>query len=276
MTEAELQPGDRLGPYQLDRILGEGAMGIVFRATRGGESVALKVLKQRLSRDEVFRHRFAHEARVAGEVRHKHLVPIIEAGETDGRQFLASRYVAGRSLEQRIDAESPLPIPEVLALVAGVAAGLDALHRQGLVHRDVKPSNIVIDEDGEAALTDFGLAKGPAYTVLTNPGEVMGTLDYLAPELIRGDEATAASDIYAFGCVVFECLAGEPPFARKSLFEVGAAHLAEEPPDPCAGLPNAPPSLGWAAQRALAKDPSERPPTATAYASLLHVAVNVR
>jgi serine/threonine protein kinase len=276
MAEAELQPGDSLGPYRLEEILGEGAMGIVFRAVRDGQAVALKVLKQRLSSDDVFRRRFEHEARIAAEVEHKHLVPILEAGQAGGRQYLASRYVAGRSLERRIDEAAPLPLPEVLALVAGVASGLDALHRKGLVHRDVKPSNIVLDEDGVAALTDFGLAKGPAYTILTKPGEVMGTLDYLAPELIRGEEAGPASDIYALGCVVFECLAGQPPFGGKSLFEVGSAHLTEEPPDPCARIAGAPRGLGWAAQRALAKDPGERPPTATAYASLLHVAVNVR
>jgi serine/threonine protein kinase len=276
MPEGELQPGDSLGPYRLEELLGEGAMGIVYRAVRDGDTVALKVLKQRLSSDDVFRRRFEHEARIAAEVEHKHLVPILEAGQVDGRQYLASRYVPGRSLAQRIDDASPLPLEDVLALVADVASGLDALHRQGLVHRDVKPSNIVLDEHGLAALTDFGLAKGPAYTILTKPGQVMGTLDYLAPELIRGEEATPATDIYALGCVIFECLTGEPPFAGMSLFEVGSAHLSAEPPDPCARVPDPPPGLGWAAQRALAKDPGERPPTATAYASLLHVAVNVR
>ena len=117
-------------------------------------------------------------------------------------------------------------------MVGDVAAGLDALHRGGIVHRDVKPSNVMLREDGSAALTDFGLAKGAAYTVLTRPGQVLGTLDYLAPELVRGGEATPASDIYALGCVAFECLAGRPPFADRSLFGVGTAHLEDEPPDP--------------------------------------------
>src|SRR5438094_419305 len=112
------------------------------------------------------------------------------------------------------------------------ATGLDALHRGGLVHRDVKPSNLMLYEDGRAAITDFGLAKGPAYTVLTKPGQVMGTLDYLAPELIRGEAATPSTDIYAFGCVVYECITGAPPFGGKSLFEIGTAHLNAPPPDP--------------------------------------------
>jgi len=163
---------------------------------------------------------------------------------------------------------SSLGLEELLRLVAEIGGGLDALHRQGIVHRDLKPSNILLRADGSAALTDFGLAKGPAYTVLTRPGQVLGTLDYLAPELVRGEGATPASDIYALGCVAFECLAGRPPLADRSLFGVGAAHLEDEPPDP-----PAPPEVAWALRRALAKNPAARPPTATAYAHLLRVAV---
>ena len=158
-------------------------------------------------------------------------------------------------------------LEETVRLVAEIAAGLDALHRGGVVHRDVKPSNVMVREDGSAALTDFGLAKGAAYTVLTRPGEVLGTLDYLAPELIRGGAATAASDVYALGCVAFECLAGTPPFADRSLFGVATAHLEDDPPDPPAST-----AVSWALLRALEKDPAARPPTATMYAHLLHSA----
>jgi len=133
-------------------------------------------------------------------------------------------------------------------------------------------SNIMLDENGRAMLTDFGLAKGPAYTVLTKPGQVMGTLDYLAPELIRGEAATPASDIYALGCVVYESLSGSPPFGGKSLLEVGSAHLAEPPPDPRGTHPELSSGFVWAMLKALEKDPAARPPTATAYASMLHVA----
>jgi serine/threonine protein kinase len=272
--DGELLPGERLGPYLLESILGEGAMGVVFRATRepDGLVVALKVLKRQLSRDEVYRRRFVHEARVAAAVEHKHLVPILEAGEAEERSYLAVQYVAGRSLEERIRDAGPLSLDEFLRVAAQAGSGLDALHRKGLVHRDIKSSNIMLDQQGEAALTDFGLAKGPAYTVLTRPGQVMGTLDYMAPELIKGEPATPASDIYAFGCVIYECITGAPPFAHKSMLQVGLAHLGEEPPDPLASRPDLPKELSWAVLQALAKEPERRPPTATAYGHMLRVA----
>ena len=274
----EVEPGEKVGPYRIEDVLGEGAVGIVYRAVRDRDhaTVALKVLKDRLSGDETFRRRFVHEARAAQHVQHDHLVPVLDAGEAGGRSYLVTAFVAGRTLAQRLEDHGPLPLDDLLQLVAEVGTALDALHREGLIHRDVKPSNVMLDEAGSAAITDFGLAKGPAYTVLTKPGQVMGTLDYLAPELIRGESATASSDVYALGCVVYECLTGVPPFGGKSLFEVGAAHLNEPPPDPAETREDVSPSLSWAALKALEKDPAQRPPTATAYASLLHVAAGRR
>ena len=274
---AEFEPGGHVGAYRLEERLGEGGMGVVYRAVREpeGDEVALKVLRAELSADETFRRRFVHEARAAGEVRHKHLVPITEAGEADGRPYLAVAFVRGRTLEQRL-ADGWLPIPDVVRVVAHVASGLDALHNAGIVHRDVKPSNVIIDESGSANLTDFGLAKGRAYTVLTKPGMVMGTLDYVAPEMLRGAEATDASDIYALGCLAFECTAGRAPFADKSMFDLASAHLNLEPPDPCANRDDAPEGLSWAIVQALAKDPDKRPPTATAYAHLISFAAGGR
>ena len=252
-------------------------MGVVYRAIREpeGDEVALKVLRPELSADETFRRRFVHEARAAGEVRHKHLVPIADAGEADGRPYLAVAFVRGQTLEQRL-AGGPLPIPDMVRVVAHVASGLDALHNAGIVHRDVKPSNVMIDESGSASLTDFGLAKGRAYTVLTKPGMVMGTLDYLAPETLRGADATGASDVYALGCVAFECTAGRAPFADKAMFDLASAHLDVEPPDPCTDRDDAPEGLSWAIVQALAKDPGKRPPTATAYAHLIAFAAGGR
>jgi serine/threonine-protein kinase len=258
----------------LRSVLGEGAMGVVFLAEResDGSSVALKVLRRKLSADETYARRFAHEARAAQEVSHRHLVPVLDVGEADGYRYLAVAYVEGGTLEDRLAAEGTLPVAAVVHLVAEIGGALDALHRKGLVHRDVKPSNVMLDRQGSASLTDFGLAKGPAYTVLTRPGQVVGTLDYLAPELITGNEASPASDLYALGCVLFECLAGASPFADRGVFEIGMAHLSEEPPDPCAGRSDCPPDLAWAVRQALAKDPAARPPSATAYANMLSVA----
>lgn len=270
-TKRELEPGDTLGDYRLEESLGEGGMGLVFRAVRAedGREVALKVLKLGLASDLVFQHRFRQEARAAAEVHDPHLVPIIEAAEADGRHYLAVDYVPGGSLGDRLVDSTPLGTPELIRVVSEVAGGLDALHEAGIIHRDIKPGNILFAADGTAMLTDFGLAKGPAYTVLTKPGQVMGTLDYLAPELIRGEPGTALTDVYALGCLAFECATGNAPFADKGLFEVGLAHLEEPPPNPSAERPEL--SLGFAAAllSALEKDPAQRPASAGAYAELL-------
>src|SRR5262245_17613918 len=201
---SEPHPGGSFGAFRLLSVLGEGATGVVYRAVRDpkGEVVALKVMKAELASDETFRRRFIREARVASEVRHRYLVPIHEAGEYEGRPYLAVGYMPGGTLEDRL-AGGPLGLDQILAVGGQVGAALDALHAEGIVHRDVKPSNIMLAEDGTAALTDFGLAKGRAYTVLTKTGQVMGTLDYMAPELILGQPAVPASDLYAFGCVMF-------------------------------------------------------------------------
>jgi serine/threonine protein kinase len=267
----ELEPGDMLGGYRLEDAIGAGGMGIVFRASRveDGREVALKVLKIGLADDLLFQHRFRQEARAAAEVREPHLVPIIEASEADGRHYLAVDYVAGGSLTDRIAGQGPLGAAELVRLVSEVGAGMDALHAAGIVHRDIKPQNILFADDGTAMLTDFGLAKGRAYTVLTQAGQVMGTLDYLAPELLQGKPATPFTDIYALGCVAFEAVVGRAPFADKSMFQVGLAHMEEPPPDPGADRPDISPDLSAALLAALEKAPEARPQSAGAYAELL-------
>jgi serine/threonine-protein kinase len=273
-SDRELEPGDTLGPYRLESVLGEGGMGLVFKARREGHDrpVALKVLKRQLDGDRIFQQRFQHEARAAAEVHDRHLVAILESAESDGRHYLASDYMDGGSLAERLAAAGPLPLADVVRIVTEVGTGLDALHSAGVVHRDIKPSNVLFDSDGTAMLTDFGLAKGRAYTVLTRPGQVMGTLDYLAPELIRGQPASPATDLYALGCVAFECVAGRAPFGDKGAFQVGLAHLEEPPPDPGAERPELPARFSAAILAPLEKDPERRPATAAAYAGLLRAA----
>jgi len=266
----ELQVGDTLGSYKLDELLGEGGMGLVFKATResDGAVVALKVMRFELIEDPVFGRRFEQEARAAAEVTEPHLVPVLEAGQAEGRRYLASRYIEGRTLDEMLD-EGPLDLADTAKYTQHVGAGLNALHEAGIVHRDLKPSNIIIDSTGTAMLTDFGLAKGRAYTVLTKPGQVMGTLDYLAPELVKGEPATPATDIYALGCTVYECVAGQPPFGDKEGIQVGLAHVAEPPPALSEFRADLSPDFEAAVLSALAKDPAERPQTALEYGNRL-------
>jgi serine/threonine protein kinase len=268
----ELRPGGTVGPYRLEGMLGEGSMGVVFRAVREprGEVVALKVLRRELSGDETYRRRFEREGRIAAQVAHRHLVGVVDAGEAQGRHYLATRFVEGETLADRLARTGPLPLAELVRITAELATGLDALHAHDLVHRDVKPSNVMLGSEG-AALTDFGVARGLADTVLTAPGKVVGTLDYLAPEVIRGQPAGPASDLYALGCVLYECVCGTAPFAQRPFAEAALAHLSEDPPDPCVGRREVPGSVWLALRQALAKDPDERPPTATAFALMVRV-----
>jgi serine/threonine protein kinase len=246
-------------------------MGVVFRALRelDGETVALKVLRDELAGDELYRHRFQREARIASELAHEHIVPVVDFGEASGRLYIAARYVHGLSLSERIASLGSLPLAEVLRLASELSRALDALHTRGLVHRDVKPANVMVDDRGAAALTDFGLARSIAETVLTKAGAVVGTVDYLAPELIRGQRASPSSDVYAFGCLLYECLSGQPPFAGKAYVDTLIAHVTDEPSDLSSNRPDLPDGVSWALMKALAKDPAERPGTATAYARVL-------
>jgi serine/threonine protein kinase len=266
--------GRRLGPYRIEARLGQGGMGVVYRASNDddGRTVALKVLRDELVADDAYRRRLAREARAAAAVDHPNPAPVLAVGEAGGRLYLVVRYVDGRSLAERLAAGGPLPVGELVRLTGQVGGGLDALHRRGIVHRDVKPGNILLAADGTAVLGDFGLAKHHAWTVLTRPGQVLGTLDYLAPEVIRGEPAGPLSDLYALGCVLFECLAGAPPFAGRGVLRVGMAHLEEEPGDPGAGRGDVPPALSWTVRQALAKDPAGRPTSGVALARMLRLA----
>ena len=269
----EPKQGDAVGRWRLGEMLGEGGMGRVFRAVdSAGSQAAVKIVRAEFARDKVFRRRFEREAKVAQRVDHPHVVPVIESGEVDGLPFLAQVFISGGSLEDRIKREGKLTLAETVRICTAVASGLDALHQAGLIHRDVKPANILLDDGGTPFICDFGLAKDRDASVLTQAGQALGSMDYMAPEQIRGEEVSAQSDVYALGCVVFECLAGQPPFAHKQGMRILWAHLQEDPPDPLAERDDVPADVGWALTRALQKEPEDRPPTATAYAGMVRIA----
>ena len=258
--------GQTIGGFSLVRQLGTGAMGEVWRASRGEENVALKVMHPVLAHDVAFRARFLREARIAREIAHPHLVPVVAAGDDAGTLFLASRLIPGGTLDQHLREGGPLQPDELSGTIDQLASALDAVHRAGLVHRDVKPANVLLDDGGSALLADFGLATGPALTVLTKPGQVVGTPHYLAPELVRGEEAQAASDVYSLGCLAYALLTGAPPFVGGGSFRVLAAHLGDPPPDPVASRPELSRRFALALLTALAKRPEDRPHGAIAYA----------
>ncbi len=272
MSSPVFAAGRRIGRYTLEVPLGEGAIGVVFSATAGdGTRVALKLLRPELADDAIALARFAREARLSHAVGARYLVPILELGEADGLTYLVMPYYRGGSLAVRIRALGRLGVDETVELAVKLGRGLDSLHERGIVHRDVKPSNVLLDDDGVAALTDFGLARAHDWTRITRADQLLGTPHYLAPELIEGLEATQASDVYALGCLLYECLVGEPPFAARNLAELGFAHLTETPPDPRERRPDLPAELVRALLAALEKDPAARPTTGTALARLLHV-----
>ena len=271
------EPSATFGPYRLESVLGEGHTAVVYRAVdlRDGTVVAVKVLRSALSSDETYVRRFHREAEIAGDVRHPHLVGLHESGEIDGRLFIAAGYAEGPSLAERLR-DGPLPVADMARAVAHVASALEELHRRRLIHRDVKPSNIILTERSGAVLTDFGVARGASHSTLTRAGRVVGTIDYLAPEVVKGAQATPASDVYALGCVAYESAVGSPPFSNRTMAEACIAHLREDPPDPSAIRADLPHAFSAALLTALAKHPSRRPKTASAYARLLGAAAKTR
>ena len=182
-----------------------------------------------LAQDQRFRGRFLKEPRLAASLDHPNVVPIHEAGERDGQLYLAMRFVEGSDLRSVLEREGKLAPQRALAVLAQIADALDAAHRRGLVHRDVKPANVLLDEDEHAYLTDFGVTKQVG-GASTDTGRVVGTLDYLAPEQIRGEEVDGRTDCYALACVLYECLAGTPPFRRATEGEMLWAHMQESRP----------------------------------------------
>ena len=268
-TGTLLAPGAVIGGYKIESVAGRGGMGVVYRATQLAldRPVALKLLAPELAEDDDFRERFQRESKLLASIDHPNVIAVHEAGEHDGRLFIAMRYVVGMDLLDLIKRDGGLDAQRAAGLIAQVAAGLDAAHARGLIHRDVKPANILVEErDGHehAYLTDFGLTKqvGSSAAELTATGQWVGTVDYIAPEQVLGHHVDARADVYALGCVLYMALTGNVPFERPSAIATVFAHVNDPPPALRDTLTDAPEQLEAAVNRALAKDPDDRFPSA--------------
>ncbi|MGE5407438.1 MAG: serine/threonine-protein kinase [Syntrophothermus sp.] len=272
MTEpgslGDLREGDEFAGYRIERRLGRGGMGILFLAVEPGleRRVALKLIAPEAAADEIFAKRFAEESRIAASIEHPNVVPIYAAGEEEGIPFIAMRYVAGSDLGRRIQSEGRLEPERAAALIAQVGNGLDAIHAAGLVHRDVKPANVLVSGSaGEehAYITDFGVARNVATrSGLTQTGRFVGTIDYVAPEQISGGTVDARADVYALGCLLFKLLTGQVPFPREGEAACLYAHLNDPPPPPSLYAPGVPIELDDVVARAMSKQPGDRYPSA--------------
>lgn len=282
----ELAAGDEFAGYRIESRLGRGGMGILYLAVEPGleRRVALKLIAPEAAADEVFARRFAEESRIAASIEHPNVVPIYAAGEEDGVPWIAMRYVAGSDLGRRIAREGRLDPAQAVALIAQIANGLDAIHQAGLIHRDVKPPNVLLSGDPgseHAYITDFGVARNVAtQSGLTQTGRFVGTLDYVAPEQISGEPIDARVDVYALGCLLFKLLTGEVPFPREGEAARLYAHLNDPPPAPSLYEPTVSMALDDVVARAMSKPPGDRYPSAgdlgrAAQAALSGTAVSI-
>ncbi len=262
-VEDGLPPGRRIGPYEIERQLGRGGMGVVYLAhdTRLGRAVALKIPPSYLAHDPVAKRRIMAEARAASALDHPRIATVYDIGETeDGRLYIAMAYCEGETLQERLS-DGPLPVEEAVSIAAQIAAGLSVAHAHGIVHRDIKPGNVVVAADGSVRLVDFGIAE-VAGTDLTGTGARLGTVAYMSPEQTRGDAVDSRTDLWALGVVLYEMLVGRHPFPAGS--DAARIHAIRSEPAPalarsCPGLPD---GLSALVERCLAKDPADRPPDA--------------
>jgi protein kinase-like protein len=261
---SEIDVGTVLGGYRIDGAIGHGGMGVVYRATdlRLSRTVAVKVITPSLAGDPEFRERFGRESRLAASIDHQNIVPVYEAGEADGLLYIAMRFVDGQDLDSILKATGRLAPARAARIVEQVGWALDAAHARGLVHRDVKPANILITGSGRsehAYLTDFGLTKQlTSEARLTKTGQWVGTLDYSAPEQIDGRPVDARTDVYALGCVLYHALSGQVPFVRDSQVAKMYAHLHDTAPAITEIAHAVPSQLDRVVARAMAKDPGAR------------------
>ena len=267
----QLPTGAEISGYRIERLVGRGGMGELYEARQLSldRRVALKLIAPQLASDDAFRARFRREAKAAAAIDHPNVLPVYESGETaDGRLFLASRFVEGGDLGAHLERSGPLDPHEAIAILTQVAAALDAAHEAQLVHRDVKPANVLLErvgEDTRAYLGDFGLAKWTeASHAYTESGALLGTVDYMAPEQIEGGVVDGRSDVYAFGCLLYRCLTGSVPFPREAPSATLMAHMNAPVPRPSALVPALPEAFDTVVLRAMEKDPGHRAKSAGA------------
>ncbi|MGW4247139.1 serine/threonine-protein kinase [Nocardia sp. NPDC004722] len=252
--------GTRFGRYLLMEVLGEGGMGKVYRThdTQTDRTVAVKVLHSHTAADRSFRERFRREARAVAGLGNPHIVPIFDYGEIDGHLFMAMQLVDGSGLDSVLVQKGLLPVGEVVAIIEQAAEALDVAHGAGLIHRDVKPSNLLVTSRGFVYLIDFGIARATGETELTSTGATIGTFAYMAPERFTAGTADSRSDVYALACVLYQCLTGQTPFPGNSAEQQIAAHLTMTPPQPSRQMPSPVPYLDAVIARGMAKDPDQR------------------
>lgn len=260
--------GQKVGPYEILEEIGRGGMGLVFKARHEklGRFVALKMLAPHLATNPKMRARFLREAKLQAKLSHPNVVNIFDYLEQDSNVFLVMEYVQGKSLEEMLLKKGRFSVPEVLYVAEGVLEALTFMHRQGIIHRDIKPSNILVSETGLIKVTDFGIARlAEEEASLTQVGGKVGTLFYMAPELLKGRKLSPAADIYSLGVTLFQLLTGQVPFTGKTEYEIIKAHLEKPPPDLKKLNPEVPEALAQIIQKALAKEPTERFPSAVAF-----------
>jgi serine/threonine kinase PknH len=274
--EQDSRVGSMFGPYHLKRLIGRGGMGEVYEAEHTVKewTVALKLMSDSFSKDPVFRERMKREARTAGRLQEPHVAPIHDYGEIDGQMFMEMRLIEGTDLDSVLKRFGPLTPPRAVAIITQIAAALDAAHAAGVMHRDVKPPNILVTRDDFAYLVDFGIASATTDEKLTQLGTAVGTWKYMAPERFSSEEVTYRADIYALACVLYECLTGSPPYRADSAGTLVTAHLMEPIPQPSAARSGIPKTLDAVIARGMAKKPEERYASAGDLALAAHEALS--
>jgi eukaryotic-like serine/threonine-protein kinase len=250
------------GRYELEELVGSGGMSSVYRAhdTLLERKVALKILHERYGDDDEYVERFRREARAVAQLAHPNIVTVIDRGEDEGRQFIVFEYIDGENLKEIVEREGPLALDEVVSLGLEIARGLAFAHERGIVHRDVKPQNVLLNGDGHAKVTDFGIARTlDVEKGVTQTGTVLGTSDYIAPEQASGQVVSRETDVYSLGVVLFELLTGTVPFKGESFVAVALQHVNEPPPSVLELRRDTPPRLASLIDSTLAKDPKDRP-----------------